>query len=82
MNVSEKIAVFADKRVGLEITEFLVANFRDDIDVIFTTEHNDISKVALENKIDTHLFVDDKNAISKISFASFESLILLILQIS
>ena len=50
-----KLALFADKEVGFEITKYLVENYPEDLSLVMTKESNVISALAnsIGDKIST-----------------------------
>ena len=51
-----KLLLLADGGVGLEIVRWLVANFRDDLELLVTTADNDLAAVAGDKQIRTLVF--------------------------
>jgi len=53
------IAVFADDKVGLYCTQWLIENHRSDLTDIVTTSRNEIYHIAVRNGINAHIFKDE-----------------------
>lgn len=50
-----KLALFADREVGLAITKYLVENFPEDLSLVVTKKSNEISSLANSNGVPTHV---------------------------
>ncbi|GAC20819.1 formyltransferase family protein [Paraglaciecola arctica] len=56
------VVIFADGDVGEKIVSYLISNYIDDLIMVITASENNISVLAKENEIETHVFYkEDKN---------------------
>lgn len=56
-----KLILFADNKVGLEVLNYLLDNFREDLYTVVTVEENHIYKQAKLNDIQVEVFDKNKN---------------------
>lgn len=54
-----KIALFADKFVGLEVLRYLATNFKHDITLLVVTEENELSDYASSLDIPTEIYIQN-----------------------
>jgi methionyl-tRNA formyltransferase len=54
-----KIALFADKHVGLETLKYLLASFKNDLKLLVVTEQNDLSEYANQFGIPTEIYTEN-----------------------
>lgn len=57
--MAPSLAVFADAEVGLYCTQWLIENYKLDIQTIVTTSQNEIHALAQSNGVDTYVFKDE-----------------------
>ncbi len=48
-----KLAIFADKRVGHELADYVIQNFRRDLVLLVTKGENDINRLGNQNRVRT-----------------------------
>ena len=60
MQNRKKIILLADDFVGLEITKFLIKNYKKDIAAVFCTKKNDIYNLVKASKLNYKIFKDEK----------------------
>lgn len=56
-----RIALFADKFVGLKVLEYFVENFKDDLVLLIVTEENELSSYANSCQIPTEIWNQNSN---------------------
>lgn len=53
------VAVFADAEVGFHCTQWLIENYKSDLENVVTTSQNEIFHLAEGNGVNVHVFKDD-----------------------
>ena len=61
-----KIALLADKYVGLEISKFILENFYQDVAIVFCINENEIFELAVSKNVNCKIFKDEKNLIKNL----------------
>lgn len=61
-----KIALLADKYVGLEISKFILENFYQDVAIVFCIKENEIFELAVSKNVNCKIFKDEKNLIKNL----------------
>jgi len=61
------LVLFADKQVGLEVTEFLISKYSEDLSLVVTMADNEIARLAREAKVSYYIYDSSDNLYSHIS---------------
>lgn len=67
-----KIVVFADGAVGFEIVDFLLTNFRGDVERIICISDNEILKSALSSGVNSFVFEGEAELIERLKDVEFD----------